>query len=541
MPQQVFAPPETIPSAQSTLLDDCVVMHWLSNYYLGAGVNAVTGRVSSGTAIKDVEQLDRHATSTEERYSLQIISTGHEVRRELGLNVTTTAGQYLNIAPMVDCLLHGMAALKRDFVASTTTLTFLVLYQSETTCDTPSYHYELTDDAAALALSDPNAFRVKYGDYFIAGAKKGSIFAGVAKCTFQSSESRRQACAALGARATSALNFETAAHIDRALSSAEANIYIRIHLVGLEGNANKADPSPPMYGLRTFAEILPVLDWFKKHQEGVCLHAMLRHYSTVARMSDVIQKTLPVVPSSFVDIEDLRDTLLSCGVLVNGLPEYTPRSTIIDGFHSDFRVLSHQVHRSHAEIVLSSELRTSFLREARRLEEELTHFHQVREFVHAAMRDQLREPGGVRFDAGETWTFGMHLEHSVAACKVEQGPTVKVLVGGWKPFNNAKGLVKRRRGEHIVGWSVTANNPERSSWRKDWNAIILGPEARIACRREHGWRTWFKMCTWTLTTFVVRNNAYFDLVVDKEHTEKTTMTTLVTEPKSGSAKRHAEK
>ncbi|EJD50914.1 hypothetical protein AURDEDRAFT_160057 [Auricularia subglabra TFB-10046 SS5] len=535
-PSPSFGKVETRPSRNVTLLSDCIDMPWLRNYFLGGGINAVTGRVSSASAIRN-PAASVNGNSVDERFSLHVISTREDVKRELSLTASGTVGQYLNIAPVVDCLMHGMTSLKRDVVVSSTALTFLVLYQSETTDDGQSYHHELTDEAAALAHSDLDAFRSKYGDYYVAGSRRGSIFAAVAKCSFQSSETRRLVSAALGARATSALNFEVATRIDRALSSADADIYIRLYLVGLEDTANKADPSPPTQGLRSFAEILPVLDWFKRHQERICLHALLRHYSTLAGMSDVIPKTLPILPSNFTDIEDLRDTMLSCGVLVNSLPEYAPRDGIVDGFHTAFRSLSHEVYCSQAEIVSSSALRASLLQEARRLEEDLTQFHQVRNLVHAVIRNQACEPGGKRFRAGETWTFGLHLEHSVAACKVERGPTVSIVMEGWKPGNNTKGVLERRQGEHIVGWSVTANEPECSSWRKLSDSIILGPKVEIKCRREHAWRTWFRTCSWTLTTFVVRDNAYFNLVVEKEHKYKTTMTTLVTEPTSGRTQR----
>lgn len=256
---------------------------WGDGFDVGTGINAVTGELMAGQAIKKPSITKSELKDAHSRY--QWISSEADIDQEIDV---AAKGKY----NMDGVNLKASACYLNEIKYSDTSITLVAHYESTYDEYDEADHYELTDEAKSLA-DDPEKFRERYGDYFIAGCRRGSRFTVVYRCETHSAERLDKFKITAGADAE-VFDAEGSAAFKRAAKENDVNITITIDAVGIKGNL-PATPQDP-------EKIIELLQDFMKIEAGTPVRAKLYHYS---RLAPSLPSSVAIAPTVFVALRQL--------------------------------------------------------------------------------------------------------------------------------------------------------------------------------------------------------------------------------------------
>src|SRR5262249_57777670 len=178
----------TVIGDASTKLDQVISgIPWGDAFTHGAGVDALTGAISA-SALKPFTPEQRKTKSSYERYSFI------QKQSELELEVETSASGKYNIEGVN---VNASASFLSKIKFSELCMTLVAQYESRYDGYDEASSYQLTDEAKSQ-IGDPAKFREVYGDYFISGGRRSSLFTAVYTCQTSSVESMIEFKASFG-------------------------------------------------------------------------------------------------------------------------------------------------------------------------------------------------------------------------------------------------------------------------------------------------------------------------------------------------------
>lgn len=445
-------------AASATTHLDSVVSNlpWGDPFDLGAGLDAVTGEIKK-TAIDKPDVRD--ATTKSSTYSYRLITSESELDQEIEV---AARGKY----NMDGVNLSASAEYVNQIKFSDTSTTLVAHYQTTFARYDEADEYALTAEAKQR-IGDPTAFRSLYGDYFIAGARRGSRFTAVYRCTAKSAERLDSFKATVGADTPEVFSAEGSTKLKRAATENDVDIDVQVEAVGYEGNLPDVPQDPD--------GIIKLLKWFVENEKGVPVRAKLRHYS---QLDPAFPTSVPIAPSTFVALGQLYLVHWRIEVGYASLPAYyqnryqdrvsaftTALTADSDALPTDAdtrREMTRQAQDLHADLRGVIDRQDFYFRVADRIDDEPKR-GQVIQCVNCGPKVWLY--GYATYNqspAVHIHSVTLHMTHPVTA-------TV---------FNHTF-QVPPDQDRLVVGWEVRANRRDAGEWKKTSDQILLKDAAEV--------------------------------------------------------------
>lgn len=290
------------PLARNSLLPPTILVPWASDFTLGRGYDYMT-RMPAGSAVS-AKDVDRPHSATS-RLEYVYISDQSDLDR------------------MVSASVEGSGSIQGIEVKASTSFTSSVRFSETSETLVFSWYSDctsfdrittptLTAAATALSATDPDAFRLTFGDYFISGGLQRAEFHAVYQLTAMTKLDLLSFKASAAASSPDLFSASGSAAFTQAAASnhvaVSANVY---HSESRAVPDLGADPNlSPAQVLAMFA------DFAKDHEDGWAV-AELTHYSQIA---PTVSREVPVPPSFAADRALLADARATYdGLLLSGL------------------------------------------------------------------------------------------------------------------------------------------------------------------------------------------------------------------------------
>ncbi|EJD42762.1 hypothetical protein AURDEDRAFT_168291 [Auricularia subglabra TFB-10046 SS5] len=490
---------------------------WRTGYQLGTGIDVVTG-TAARCAVKEFALSPSPRPHVAFSTKTILCKSEQVVWDAVSFSTGATAACF-NIEPLnVRASFGGTLDALRSIRKSSTSFSLLVL-STKRWGERLGINFELTDEALNQAREHPDSFRDIYGDYFIAGASEGAIFAAVLTWTCVD----RETCRLVEAEVQAKLDLNPAvagfdAHLGSVLDrlAKERRIHVTIQ-IGMRGTDSTAHASFPVggQGLTEISQIYGPLEWFQQHAIGETVSAILCPYTRLAFPLS-LPHALPVPDTVFLELAKIRAALLECQFRIDSIPAAMMRHSVLNYLRDKCISLAGQCADFYQPMLPYDDTRRqALLASIVDLLQRLREFESVQDFfltVRAAKRAELT---GVvqRAREGKTWEYGCPSPSAagekefISVYKLQ--PEARTVKGRLYPnSSNVVAAIRPEAGEHIVGWTVTSMQ-SRGSWRKLSPQIIFAREAAIKFRR--GLRT----AAWQFTVYVIKNQ-FFDALCQHE-------------------------
>ncbi|KZV88706.1 hypothetical protein EXIGLDRAFT_839029 [Exidia glandulosa HHB12029] len=251
--------------------------------------------------------------------------------------------------------------------------------------------FAMTASARELALADPEEFRKQYGDYFVSDCFRGAGFTCVMTWDCTRPPLRNRFAERLQTRLRDARRDGL---LDgRYYPDADVDIVptVNFRLFGLGDVSQSTRPKPPM----CMADIDAHKDWFFRNAQGAPYATVLRHYSTVLepRVPVNSEKYLqgPYSAAAGSEIANLRDTLLGCHVVWNGLPPLATGLDVVVELQRRLSHLSTACTASELHLVVDNARRRELLQDSTTLLKDLQTFERYYSLWRLATFCRIRE------------------------------------------------------------------------------------------------------------------------------------------------------
>ncbi len=454
---------------------------WNASWDIGSGIDAITGGMAIASAIKP-SPVER-APINQAFYSGRLIRNESQFAQELDVNLNAK----FNIGS-VDVTASTKYLQKISY--SELSLTIVVRYKTAPDAYDLMKAPELTAEAREL-LADPAAFRKRYGDYFVEGARRTSEFIAIYNLYAKSSEKVREFEASIGVVST-LLTAEGTTRLKDLAKKNELTINCSVDYVGITEQPTLIPNTPD--------EIRDALEWFKDHNEGVRETARLVHFS---RFSTAYPTTVDVPPDVFVDLHMLYRSLWLVRAYHTALPKVYK-----DRFADDVIALQLDITTNKPTLPHDSEQRQALAARASDLRADLEEVIERRDFFELVKQTIAEEP---KKDATQsaarsqyTWTYGYASYPGSLAVTISpiQRDYKETARAGWRQDTLE---LHAREGVKIVGWEV------RSNWRDNTNGQwwkvsdkILGQMAgQVHVKSAH-----LRGCDWSVIFYTVPAEDY---------------------------------
>lgn len=292
----------TLTSAQTVLQPTVSGLDWLDAYQLGGGLDAVTGDFSAASALAPFEV--KKATTHNSQLHFSLIQSESDVTR---LVDTAASGMYNFGSGKVS----ASASFLDKISISEQSLTILYSYQTLFDDYDRAPSYALSNEASKLAHSDPAKFRQTYGDYFVSGMRRGSRFTGVYVCTARTVDSAQAFAAEVKAESPDLFSAAGSVKFEATAKKHDVEVEISIDAYGHTG-------SIPSFGDLTPATVTKAYEWFIEHEAGEAMQAYAQLFSS---LDPALPRTVPVAPSTFVELRELYDARWVAIAMYSGIPE----------------------------------------------------------------------------------------------------------------------------------------------------------------------------------------------------------------------------
>jgi len=473
---------------------------WGDTFQLGVGIDAVTGG-TAGVAVKPFTPRARTIKSTHEE--VNAITDERTLKREIE---TSISGKY-NIYTGVDVGGKLEYLNKLDSTGNTTTV--VAKYVSITDDYEEPASYELTEQAKTTMQADPKAFRQKYGDYFVAGVRRGSQFTAVYHMQSMKKDDLNRFKSKLGVKADvpevdvkGAANFN--ARFEQALGQETVQYDIDVYMVGVEG-------AYAMQGGKwTPKKVMEALNWFKTNEVGKPLMAKLKHYSTI----DVgynYPRTINVDPEVFGELGTLYGNLWEVRALFSTLPENSTSKwkAAKDTFDKD-------VTKNRGSLATNLRMRNDLTTKGKELVNVLGKISARKQFFDEVRSSRLEEPptnagGGGR---SEPYEYGYTPDKPYWSQVVRDTNGAVEIKSERHEFRRDWELAKKQEGtlaiadanKLIVGWTVISNwggDHNGGWWKESSDKILLSTRGAVHVRGEETRGT-----SWAVIWYYVNNEDY---------------------------------
>jgi hypothetical protein len=501
-PLLALAPNATqeVPGRTTDLEQTVAPVPWGDTFQLGAGIDAVTGGVA-GTAIKPFTPSAKTIKSARETVSA--VTDLKTLKQEIE---TSISGKY-NIYTGVN--IKGKLEYLNKLDSSKNSTTVVAKYVSITDDYAEGGPYELTDQARATMQSDRKAFRQRYGDYFVAGVKRGSQFTAVYHMQTTKKDDLNKFKSNIGVKAevpevdvNGAANFN--AKFEQSLGQGTIQYDIDVYMDGV-------DTAYQMQGTKwTPKEVLKALNWFKTNEVGKPLMAKLQHYSTIDPSYNY-PRTINVEPEVFNELGGIYANLWEVRAMFNALPANSTSKwkNAKDTFDRD-------VTANREGLAINMRLRNDLATRGRELISSLGKISTRKIFFDEVMSSRQDEPAtGARSGCrSEPWEYGYTPNKPYWTQVVRDANGAVEVQSEKREFDRNWELAKKQEGtlaisdpsKLILGWTVISNwgGDHNGEWWKETNdKILLGTRGAVHVRGEET-----RGAHWTVIYYYVNNDDY---------------------------------
>ncbi|MFJ4095090.1 hypothetical protein ACIPYS_26175 [Kitasatospora sp. NPDC089913] len=434
-----------------TTLDASIAgIPWEADYLMGRGdgIDAVTGKTKN-TAVEPYT-VDK-PTSRSSNSSFRLVTDDSTLEKQVD---TSARGKYNIQGVTVTGSTEYLATVK--YSAKSTTLVAEYEMQLDDYDAAPAGGYRLTEDAEQR-IHDRDRFREQYGDYFVAGGRRGARFVATYVCEAESEEDMTAFKNAIGASMDKV--FESSGAITFSKAAADHHVTTTCAVFAEGYTPGWAPPS----GALDPSQIVAALDGFKNNtSDEHYIEALLRHYSYI---DPDYPLTVDVPPDVFDELRQLYALYWD----VSSRYLSAPAPLLKDRYHRlESGITSHQ-----GELATDETERRQYLTDAKVLD----FFLDVREAA-------ATEPGKDRHqNAGNglgTWNYGYQ------SAPADLGLTVHT----WDDsYHQGSGIGHRShtftfdsRGAYVViGWEVVAHWTDGSDgfWAKEVDTVLLDTVAAV--------------------------------------------------------------
>jgi hypothetical protein len=489
-PRQVESVPEPryartkikVTGDQKTELDPVISgIPWGDPFTFGAGVDAVTGSVT-GSALKPFTPKKRTIKTSSEHYSF--IQSDSDLNREVEVSAS---GKYNIEGVTVSASSKYLGRLEFSELA----ITLLAKYQSEYDGYDEADSYELTDDAKKL-ITEPPKFRKAYGDYFIAGGKRSSLFTATYTCKSSTAKSMDEFKASLGGEAPEVFTAEGSVRFLQAASQHNISISADLFIEGYQGTS----PIGPW----TPEKIMEALAWFKSNEEGTDLQAKLKHYSTI---DPNYPRTIEVAPEVFVELRQLYTTVWDIRSGYDSLPRYYQEQ-----FKRAYTEVDSGVPANQSIMATDADKRLAYQQKADSLMSNLNDVYARMDFYFKVLNVVGTEPAkDDKIEEGtgqQTWMYGFST-YTKSGAVVIQNRYMRYNESwqiGWREHTFEFGP----DGKYlIVGWEVISNwnDGSNGSWWKAVDRILMTDHAAVHVKSQYD-----RGCDWSVIVYYVDAKDY---------------------------------
>lgn len=455
---------------------------WLDAFKFGVGIDAVTGS-ASGTAVKPFTPIPRKVKRSTEHY--RFIQSESELKREIEVSAS---GKYNIEGVTVEASTSYLSKLEYSELA----ITLVASYESEYDGYDEADSYELTEEAKELA-ADPARFRKAYGDYFVAGARRGSRFLATYVCKTTTVKSMDEFKASLGVEAPDVFSAEGSAKFMQAASNSNVSISMDLFMDGYSGTP----PSGPW----TPEKILQALEWFKANEHGVALRAKLDHYSTI---DPSYPRTVDVPPDAFVDLRTLYSDVWTIRSEYASCPRHYQ-----DQLKKEYQTLDYGVVANQAVLVSDSNKRQDYQAKADALSAKLNDVFSRMDFyfkVKSAVSSEPAKDQRIDETSGgqQTWLYGFSTYPKSTAVVIHS--QTQNYHDSWHVGWREKTLGFGPDGNSlIVGWQVIANWQDGTDggWWKAKDQILLTDQSAVHVKSLYD-----RGCDWSVAVYYVDAKDY---------------------------------
>ncbi|WP_339897926.1 hypothetical protein [uncultured Gilvimarinus sp.] len=453
---------------------------WSDGFSIGTGINAVTGELMAGVAIE--KSNPTKSETKEARSRFQWIESESDLDQEIDVSAN---GRY----NMDGVNLSASASYLNEVKFSDTSVTLIAHYESTYTGYDESDQYELNADAKAQ-VGNPKNFRERYGDYFVAGSRRGSRFTVVYRCETHSAERLDKFKATVGADAE-VFDAKGSTAFKRAAKSNDVNITITVDAVGFKGNL-PATPQDP-------EEILKLLQLFIEQEEGVPVRAKLYHYS---RLCASIPTIVAISPTAFVALRQLYQMHFRIDSSFNSLP-----SNYQQQYESTITSFRDKLSANSNLLATDRSVRSDLTGEAHDLYISLRAVLDRQDFYFAVAAQVSHEPkkGHITtcLNCGpKAWLYGYSEYNGSHSVQIESRK-LAYSHGGTVTVVNHNFNVDPDQSRLIVGWEIRANIERAGEWKKVSDQIILRNSAEVWAQSN----LWGKF-DWTVWVYYVDAKDY---------------------------------
>jgi hypothetical protein len=468
--------------SSDTELDQVVAdLPWGDGFALGEGVDAITGGLA-GYAVVPFVPKKRGSMRVIERY--RFVQNGSDLNREIE---ASASGKYNIEGVNVSASTSYLGKIQYSELSTT----LIAEYEVVSTEYDEAESYSLSDAAKAL-LDDPAKFRKAYGDYFIAGGKRGSRFLAVYRCHATNAKSMDEFKASFGGDVPDVFSAEGSARFQQSASQHGISTSFDLYMEGITGT--------PPNGPWTPEKVLEALAWFKANEVGDYQRAKLRHYSTI---DPKFPRTIDVPPEVFVELRMLYCKVWDVRARYESLPAYYREQ-----YMSQFRELDFGVGASQNVLASDAAKRLQYQRSADVLLKSLEDVLARMDFYLKVRNAIGNEPGeGAPIEEGkgqQSWMYGFSVYGKSDAVVIQESRITysETWHIGWREKTLELGPDDSKL---IVGWMVVSNwgDGSNGSWWKATDQILLKSHGAVHVKSQYD-----RGCNWTVVYYYVDAKDY---------------------------------
>jgi hypothetical protein len=458
---------------------------WQSGFHFGYGVNAITGEL----AAQGVENfsVDR---PTVKRSKEKIVVLRNEA--QLTEAASFSAGSAFNIAPL-GVNVGGMGSVMSKVELSATSFSVLATYTSWYETNDLATTYTLQKEAADLARTDQAKFREQYGDYFIAGGRRGSTFIALVIYSSSDATSLKKFETQLTVSNNDMFKADVAAKLDAAASEAQVKVTIETEMQGI------GISSTPVGSPGTMRQIVDVLSWFRENEVGTYIYARLHHYSTLQSARN-IPKSLSINAQVFEELSHLYSLLFTTRILSGSCPPTETREEV----QAQVDALYAQAEGRQNVLATSTIARKHLLDSIQELHRLLRRIHRRYRFwidIQSIIPMQPQNRRHVAEKNVQHWSWGYKTYPIDTTIDIRATSQPLLLPRSlWPSRRDAIVTANAPDGHIIVGWEVISHRADghNGSWRKLSQDFLSSSSGRITFRTKR-----FRASHWEIIIYHV--------------------------------------
>jgi hypothetical protein len=442
-------------SNNQTELKPTIEVAWGSLFSIASGVDAITGNIT-GKGVSYSALIP--ATTTEVHMSNYFIASEEDLTKGFdGLLSGSLNIEGLKISESREFL--------KKVEYSELCISLVSRYQVLYSAYDEAQSYSLTADASAYMEKDPVGFRNQYGDYFIAGCKRGSELSAVYLCQATCEGDMNQFKVAIGGKIPDMFSADDSAAFTKTAQQYNITISTSVVMLGCNG-------VPPIEA-STPLDVINLLSWFSANASGVNYQAKLMHYNTIA---PGYPRTIDISPDEFIALDDFYMEIWNVEASYNACPVYYKNV-----YSSEYHSLITEVMANQSNLVTDTDLRNKYKQDADKLLNYLNIVLTRMVFYYNVKACIPSEPKNGDHHNGnddKSWLYGYDKYDS---------PYVTIMQYCDEKKSDAKGCGDNSYHFNfgpdssyiVVGWRITSHRDNNGYWAKSVDTILTTNQFRV--------------------------------------------------------------